>query len=148
MKRLIRKGKVLELPPISEEIKLTDDPSFENLDMDLLSRTENRDGPVLVDIKNNKLYIGNLGETHADLQLKYFNIPLDSNETRIDIDEYVITGIYLKNFLGHETIILHDLNGTASAVEVIEQQKPGIVVYEEDFWEETLLRIAKRSRLK
>lgn len=148
MKRLIRKSKVLELPPIREEVKLTDDPLFEDLDMDLLSRTENRDGAVLVDTKNNKLYISNPGETHADLMLKYFNIPLDSNDTRMDIDEYVVTGIYLKNFLGHETIILHDANSVASAVEIIEQQKPGLIVYQEEYWEETLLRIAKRSRLK
>ncbi|MNC01389.1 hypothetical protein D3C75_487360 [compost metagenome] len=148
MKRLIRKSETTTLmspPEIGEEIKLDTDPSFKGLDMDELSRPQNRDGAVLIDTKDNKVYISDPGETHADLQLKYFNIPLDSNETRLEIDSYVVTGIYLKNFLGNETIIVHDVNGAAEALEIIEQQKPGIVVYEEDFWEGTLLRLAKKE---
>lgn len=144
MKRLLKKAvSVLTTPAIDDEIRLQDDERYKDLDMDALSRPQNRDGAVLVDVKNEKAYLGTNGETHAQLQEKYFGIDQNSNEWNHDIDEYVTSGVYLRDFLGQESIIMYGtLMGTE---EVLEKEMPGVIVYLEEYFDETLIRIAKKS---
>lgn len=145
MKRLIRKSEesTPSIPEVGEDIRLQDDPKFANLDMSDLSIPQNRDGAVLVDTKANKVYMGTNGKTHAELLSEYYDIPLDNDDTKLDIDSYVAPGVYLNNFLGKETIILY--SNVFGAEDVISSQMPGTIVYAENWdFEETIMRLARK----
>lgn len=147
MKRLIKKEALTATDvEIGWEVELQEDPKYERLDMHDLSLPENRDGVLLVDVKDKKIYWGLNGETHADLLEKYYNIPLDSNETYLDIDDYVASGIYLKDFLGQESVIMYS---TLPGVEdIIKNEKPNVYVYEDNIFDGTLIRIATKLKKK
>lgn len=140
---------MLTLPNVHDYLYLQDDEKYKDTSMDLMSVPSNRDGAVLVDIEEGKMYLGVNGETHADLLNKYFNIDYSENSTNLDIDSHVCTGIYLKDFFGQESVILYSY--LSGAENVIKQSMPNVFVYEED-WEgqtnelDSLYRLAKRKR--
>lgn len=146
MKRLIRKTAYLEQPdPIGEFVYFQDDLNYKDMDMNKASLPSYRDGALLVDTKNHKVYWGSNGETHADLVNKYFNIDQYDDDSYKDLDKYVAYGMLLNNFLNAKSVILYgDVPGAA---ETILADTPDVVIYvsklDED-GQEGLLRIAKK----
>lgn len=144
MKRLVKKSAEVEAPidvEVGESIELDADPKYQGLDMNQLSLPGHRDGAVLVDGNENVVRWGLNGEAHADLLEKYYNIAQDNNDLRLDIDDYVVPGVYLKDFLGHETVILYNDN-VADVESIIINEKPGARVYVDD-WDGGIQRIAR-----
>lgn len=151
MKRLIRKAEPVLLDvdvdiQIGEEAHLSQDEKYKDLTMNDLSRPSSRDGAVLVDSKDNVVRWGLNGETHAQLFEKYYSdVVEDTNAMNYETDSYVVPGVYLKNFLGYETIILY--NDEIENIEnVIKSENPSIKVYVDTWAEDEIQRIAKRVR--
>lgn len=146
MKRLIRKIALVESPvdvEIGDSVELSNDPRYDGSDMDALSLPSNRDGAVLVDAKENTVRWGLNGETHADLLEKYYGISQDNTDLNLDIDDYVVSGVYLKSFLGHETVILYSDN-VSNVESIILNNKPGVRVYVDE-WDGEIQRLARKK---
>lgn len=144
MKRLIRKAEPV-LAPIDIEIgdatTLDADPKYQGLDMNDMSIPSNRDGAVLIDSKENVIRWGLNGETHEDLYNKYYaDIIQDMNKMKYETDDYVTPGVYLKDFLGYESILLYN-DDDSTAENVIVNNKPGTRVYVDD-WDGEVQRLA------
>ena len=125
-------------------MSLSDDKKYKDIDMDSMSLPEYRDGVVLVDVKEKVVRWGLNGETHAELLFKHYNIPEDSEDLDYEIDDYVASGIYLKDFLGQESIIMY--NEVIGVDDVVKSENPNIIIYHEDILEEVLLRTAFKRK--
>lgn len=146
MKRLIRKSNTSTEVQIGDTVTLDLDEKFLNKSINDLSRTTERDECVLIDAKENVVRWGLNGETHADLLNQYYHIDMSNNDSNLDIDNYVVLGVYLNNFLGSETIILYNDN-VPDVEKIITQENPNIKVYVDTWEDNEIQRIAKRQTI-
>jgi hypothetical protein len=135
---------ILEDIEIGEEVDLDEDPKYRGSNVDLLSMPAGRDGAIIVDLEGKKIHWGLNGEVHSDLVNEIYNIDEYDDDGYIELDEKVSYGIYLKSFMGFETIILYGHTSRPEAVQIIQSENPDIRVYETTDEPEVIKRLAKR----